>query len=277
VSTVPDRYAVVGNPIAHSKSPAIHTHFAAQTGQNLTYERILAPIDGFAATVRDFFASGGKGLNVTVPFKFEAFRVCEPAPSAIDAAAVNTLDFRDGKIIGHNTDGIGLVADLECNLEFPLRAKRVLLMGAGGATYGVVHPVLSAGPKLLVVANRTLDKAINLVTRFRRLEKFSNCDVSAKSYPELAGAQFDLVINATSAGLQDEMPPLPAGIFAAGGLAYDMVYGKQTPFLRFAQKEGAKAADGLGMLVEQAAAAFFIWRGVRPDTRPVIAKLRSRG
>jgi shikimate dehydrogenase len=270
-----DRYAVVGNPVAHSLSPEIHAAFARQTGQDIEYGKLRAPLYGFAATVDKFRAGGGKGINVTVPFKFDAFRYCEPAASAIEAEAVNTLDFHGGKILGHNTDGVGLVTDLERNLEFSIRDKRVLIMGAGGATYGVMHPLLNARPKLLVVANRTLDKATSLIARFQRLDQFSATEMAALPYQSLDDA-FDLVINATSAGLRDEMPALPEGIFAAGALAYDMVYGKETPFMAFALKRGARTADGLGMLVEQAAAAFSIWRGVRPDTRPVIDALRTR-
>ena len=270
-----DRYAVVGNPVAHSLSPEIHAAFARQTGQDIEYGRLPAPLDGFAATVDEFRAGGGKGVNVTVPFKFDAFRYCEPGASAVAAGAVNTLDFRDGKILGHNTDGVGLVTDLERNLGVGLLGKRVLVMGAGGATHGVMHPLLNARPQLLVVANRTLAKATDLIARFKRMDQFSTTEMAARPYQSLDGP-FDLVINATSAGLRDEMPALPEGIFAAGALAYDMVYGKETPFMAFARKRGARVADGLGMLVEQAAAAFLIWRGVRPDTRPVIDALRTR-
>ena len=270
-----DRYAVVGNPVAHSLSPEIHAAFARQTGQDIEYGNLPAPLDGFAATVDKFRVAGGKGVNVTVPFKFDAFRYCEPGASAVDAGAVNTLDFRDGKILGHNTDGSGLITDLERNLGVELRGKRVLVMGAGGATCGVMPPLLNARPKLLVVANRTLDKAVSLVARFKQKAQFSLPEMEARPYQSL-DIQFDLVINATSAGLRDEMPALPEGIFAAGALAYDMVYGKETPFMAFARTRGARTADGLGMLVEQAAAAFSIWRGVRPDTRPVIDALRAR-
>jgi shikimate dehydrogenase len=270
-----DRYAVVGNPVAHSLSPEIHAAFARQTGQDIEYGKLPALLDGFAATVDKFRAGGGKGVNVTVPFKFDAYRYGEPAASAVDAGAVNTLDFRDGKILGHNTDGSGLVTDLERNLGVELRDKRVLIMGAGGATYGVMPPLLHTRPKLLVVANRTLDKATSLIARFKRMDQFSMTELAARPYQSLDDA-FDLVLNATSAGLRDEMPALPEGIFAAGALAYDLVYGKETPFMAFARTRGARTADGLGMLVEQAAAAFSIWRGVRPDTRPVIAKLRSQ-
>lgn len=269
-----DHYAVVGNPVAHSLSPEIHAAFARQTGQDIDYVKLLAPRDGFTATVLEFRADGGRGVNVTLPFKHVAWKLADVrAGEAVAAGAVNTLAFSDGKIVGHNTDGIGLIADLEKNLAFSVHSKRVLLMGAGGASYGVMQPLLKAGPAQMVVANRTLEKAHSLVARFRKPEYEG---VTALSYPSLAGMQFDLVINATSAGLHNEMPPLPPAIFAAGALAYDMVYGRHTPFMQFAAANGARTADGLGMLVEQAAAAFFIWRGVRPDTQPVIAKLRSR-
>lgn len=275
-----DRYAVIGNPVAHSQSPQIHAEFARQTGQDLVYERLLAPLDGFAAAARQFFSEGGKGLNVTVPFKHEAFKIVKPGDisfgGVVDAEAVNTIKFVSGEWIGYNTDGIGLVTDVEQNLQFPIRNKRVLLMGAGGATQGVMHPVLEKGPDLLVVANRTLDKAIRIVRQFQKFENFTVHGIEASSYPDLAGKPFDLVINATSTGLSGEQLPLPAGIFAPDALAYDMVYGRDTPFLQFARTHGARTADGLGMLVEQAAESFFIWRGVRPLTAPVIKKLRTR-
>ena len=272
-----DRYAVVGNPVAHSVSPQIHAEFARQTGQDLDYVKLHAPLDGFAALVERFRGEGGKGVNVTLPFKHEAWKLVNVhRGDALYADAVNTIEFADSKMIGYNTDGIGLVTDLERNLAFPIRDKRVLLMGAGGATYGVLHPILDSGPESLVVANRTPDKAMSLVAHFQRFERFALRGVSAKSYEQLAGSKFDLIINATSAGLRDEMPALPSGIFADGALAYDMVYGKQTPFMKFAAEHGALTADGMGMLVEQAAESFLIWRGVRPDTRPVIDLLRRK-
>jgi shikimate dehydrogenase len=273
-----DRYAVIGNPVAHSKSPLIHGEFARQTGQDVAYTAILAPLDGFRATVEQFRGEGGKGANVTLPFKHEAWNLVDdhdPGSHALDAGAVNTIKFSAERMIGYNTDGIGLVTDLERNLNFPIHRKRVLLMGAGGATYGVMYSLLMAHPGLLIVANRTPDKAVALVAHFQKFDKFSLHGVSAKPYQELSGAQFDLVINATSAGLSNQMPPLPHDIFAPGALAYDMVYGRPTPFLRFAHERGAKTADGIGMLVEQAAESFFIWRGVRPRTAPVIAMLRK--
>jgi shikimate dehydrogenase len=272
-----DQYAVIGNPVEHSLSPAIHAEFARATGQDIAYTKILAPLDGFEATARKFFQDGGKGLNVTLPFKRAAWDLVNShAGHALDAEAVNTIKLEAGKLAGHNTDGPGLIADLEQNLLVPVGGKRVLLMGAGGATYGVVRSVLDRQPRLLVVANRTLEKATQLVAHFRKAQALAVAELSARPYDQLSGSQFDIVINATSAGLKGEMPPLPADVFASGALAYDMVYGKATPFLRFAGSHGARTSDGLGMLVEQAAESFRIWRGVRPATAPVIELLRAR-
>jgi len=272
-----DRYAVAGNPVAHSQSPFIHAEYAAQTGQALRYERLLCPLDAFAPTLRAFAAGGGRGCNVTVPFKHEAWAMVDAyADSARDAEAVNTIRFEGGKLVGHNTDGIGLVSDIQRNLGFTIQGKRVLLMGAGGASYGVMQPLLEQRPDRLVVVNRTLDKVVSLIKHFQKSGQLAPHGIAAQPYAGLAGKQFDLVINATSAGLSGEMPPLPEGIFASGALAYDMVYGRDTPFLDFARKNGTRAVDGLGMLVEQAAESFFIWRGVRPATQPVIRLLRQK-
>jgi shikimate dehydrogenase len=266
-----DRYAVIGNPIAHSKSPQIHRMFAAQTGQDIGYEAILAPLDGFAATVERLRNEGYRGCNVTVPFKFEAFTLARPNLSlrASAAQAANTLKFSDQTIFGDNTDGAGLIADIESNLNIVLRGKQVLLIGAGGAAYGVASPLGHQGAKL-TVANRTADKAQALAASLNSAESA----ISGCGFDGIAGRRFDVVINATSAGLSDEMPPLPPGVFAPGALAYEMMYGRETPFMKFAKQHGARTVDGLGMLVEQAAESFFIWRGVRPDTAPVIAALR---
>lgn len=268
-----DQYAVIGNPIAHSKSPQIHAAFARETGQQIEYTRILCEPGAFVATVHAFRDGGGKGLNVTVPFKHEAYDVAtQRSTRAEQAGAVNTLSFRAGQILADNTDGIGLTRDITQNLRFDLRAASVLLLGAGGASFGVVGPLLAEGPAELVIANRTLGKAEALVARFAA--QADKCELGASSFPALAQRHFDLVINATSAGLSGDMPALPDKLFATGALAYEMVYGKITPFMRFAQAQGARVADGLGMLVEQAAESFFIWRGVRPGTAPVIASLR---
>jgi shikimate dehydrogenase len=265
-----DKYAVIGHPISHSKSPLIHRMFAEQTGQDISYEAIEAPLDGFAATIERLRTEGYKGCNVTVPFKFEAYNLAtDLSKRAKSAQAVNTLNLKNEAILGDNTDGAGLVQDIERNLGVSLQGKRILLMGAGGASYGVALPLLSAGVTLNV-ANRTASKAVDLAG------KFPAASIHGGGYDELAGQQFDVVINATSSGLSDELPPLPSGIFAPGALAYDMMYGRETPFMKFAREQDAAiVADGLGMLVEQAAEAFFIWRGVRPDTAPVLAALRG--
>ncbi len=268
-----DLYAVFGNPIAHSKSPAIHAAFAAASGQDLRYEAHLAAVDGFFQAISEFVAAGGKGANVTVPFKEEAFRLATRlSERAARAGAVNTLAFDAAGIFGDNTDGAGLVADIVNNLAFPLAGKRILLLGAGGASRGVIAPLLAERPAALFIANRSAGKAVALAATFA--DVFA---VDAGSFGETAGKSFDLVINATSASLSGESLPLPPGIFAPGSLAYDMMYGKgETPFLQFARQQGAgRCADGLGMLVEQAAEAFFVWRGVRPATAAVLAELRA--
>lgn len=273
---MPDRYAVVGNPVAHSKSPIIHAQFARQTGQDLVYSHLLAPLDGFTATVAQFRAAGGRGLNVTVPFKLEAFRLATAHTERARAAeAVNTLKFDGAHVLGDNTDGAGLVRDIEGNLGLALAGRAILLMGAGGAAQGVIGPLLDAHPAALLVANRTADKAVALVQRVAA--RAGEADIAGSGYAALAGRRFDVVINATSSSLQDDVPDLPSGIYAADALAYDMMYGKGlTPFLRQAQTEGAaRLADGLGMLVEQAAESFFVWRGVRPQSAPVIALLKT--
>ena len=263
-----DRYAVFGHPIAHSKSPQIHAAFARQTGQDMTYEAILAPLDGFADSVAQFAAAGGRGANVTVPFKEEAYKLATRlSPRAQRAGAVNTLSFDADGILGGNTDGAGLVADLTRNLNRTLADKRILLLGAGGAARGVIEPLLELQPAALVIANRTVSRAQELADLFGQ-------GVTACSF-EAANTPFNLVINATAASLAGELPPLSANAFSATTLAYDMMYGRDTPFLSFARTHGAATADGLGMLVEQAAEAFFVWRSVRPDTAAVIASLRA--
>ncbi|HMY49271.1 MAG TPA: shikimate dehydrogenase [Rhodocyclaceae bacterium] len=274
-----DRYAVIGNPIAHSKSPRIHALFAAQTAQALSYEALLGPLGAFAATVDAFRAAGGRGLNVTVPFKLDAFAYAtRRTPRAEAAGAVNTLAFGPDEVLGDNTDGAGLLRDITVNLGCPLTERRVLLLGAGGAARGSLLPLLLTEPARLVVANRSSAKAVALAAEFARLP---SCAVAVKlegcGFADLAGAQFDVVINATSASLGDAAPDLPAGLYAPGSLAYDMMYGKgDTPFLAAARAQGAgRLADGLGMLVEQAAESFALWRGVRPDTAPVLAALRA--
>lgn len=271
-----DKYAVIGNPVAHSKSPVIHAEFARQTGHDIVYTAIFAPLGGFKAQVLKFRDEGGRGMNVTLPFKLEAWDLVETHEGfAGNARAVNTIRFADGRLIGYNTDGIGLVRDLANNLQCPVKGRRILLMGSGGASFGVMEPLLLEQPEQVIVANRTLEKAVAMVAQFEKLGRMAASGIEARAYASLDGMQFDLVINATSAGLTDAMPRLPGDIFAPQALAYDMVYGKMTPFLRFAQERGARCAEGTGMLVEQAAESFFIWRGVRPQTAPVIALLRG--
>ncbi len=267
-----DRYAVFGNPIAHSKSPLIHAAFARQCGQDIVYEAILAPLDGFRATVEAFRAAGGKGANVTLPFKAEALQLADKrSERARLAGAANTLRFDADGVFADNTDGIGLVRDL-ARLDVVLRERRVLILGAGGAARGVILPLIEAGPALLAIANRTVAKAQALAAQFAPFGQ-----LSAGGFGDFADGAFDLVINATSASLSGEGLRLPQGLFAPGGLAYDMVYGQgETPFMREARQRGAaRVADGLGMLVEQAAESFFLWRGVRPQTPPVLAMLRG--
>lgn len=264
---MPDLYAVIGNPVAHSKSPWIHAEFARACGQDMEYRRIEAPRGGFAAAADAFRAAGGRGLNVTLPFKGDAFRYSQDVSvRARGAQAVNTLLFSTD-IRGDTTDGPGLVIDLERNLGFPLKGRRTLLMGAGGAAQGVVGALLEAGVAALVIANRTPDKARLIAERFP--------SASASDYGALSGQTFDLVINATSSGLSGEELPLPPDVLRKEALAYDMVYGKSTPFLEAARRAGAQASDGLGMLVEQAAESFLLWRGVRPETRALLKQLRA--
>lgn len=266
-----DRYAVFGHPIAHSKSPRIHAMFAAQTGQDLRYDAVLAPLDGFAARLEAELARGLRGGNVTVPFKEEAFRLAtELSDRARRAGAVNTVVVTAGGLFGDNTDGAGLVRDLVGNLGFELRDRRILLLGAGGAARGVIAPLLATRPARLTIANRTPDRAQHLAAEFADLGPVSGCGIGD------AGEAFDLVINATSASLAGDLPAVPPAALAGAGLAYDMMYGAaETPFLAFARRQGAvRLVDGLGMLVEQAAEAFRVWRGVRPDTAPVLAELR---
>ncbi len=273
---MPDRYAVIGNPIAHSKSPIIHEAFARNTGQSLEYIKVLAPLDAFVDTVQSMIAEGFKGANVTVPFKLEAFQLANQLTErAHDAGAVNTLIFNEAGITGDNTDGAGIVRDIQENLHIPITGKRVLLIGAGGAAEGVLHPILACSPSLLVITNRTLDKALTMVKKVEDQGEYRFVSVNAYAFHDLQGQQFDIVVNATSTGLTDTLLPLPLGIFAKGALAYDMMYGRDTPFLRFAREQGAKVADGLGMLIEQAAEAFYIWRGVRPKTSIVMQSIRN--
>ncbi len=270
-----DRYAVIGNPIEQSKSPLIHTAFAQVTGQDIEYTKLLAPLGGFAAVVDTFRASGGRGMNVTAPFKLDAFAYATHlAPSAQMAGAVNAMKFEGDKVYAENFDGVGLVRDLVHNLNCPLQGRRVLILGAGGATRGALLPILAQGPAELVMVNRTVAKAQELVELARKHQS-GLVPIRGVGYADLSDQSFDVVLNATSASLTAELPPLSALAFAQNCLAYELAYGKGlTPFLKLAKQAGVtRLADGVGMLAEQAAEAFVWWRGVRPDTAPVIAQL----
>lgn len=269
-----DLYCVFGNPIAHSRSPAIHAAFAAATGQDMVYEARLAAVDGFKQAISDFVAAGGKGANVTVPFKEEAFRLSTRLSArAARAGAVNTLAFNGAEIFGDNTDGAGLVRDITCNLGYALAGKRILILGAGGAARGAIAPLLAAQPASMFIANRSGDKAEALAAAFADMAL-----IEGGNFAKARGKSFDLVINATSASLSGQSLPLPPGLYAAESLAYDMMYGKgETPFIAQARPQGAaRCSDGLGMLVEQAAEAFLVWRGVLPETAAVLTDLRRQ-
>lgn len=273
-NTPMDHYAVMGNPIQHSKSPAIHARFAQQTAQPLHYDAILVALDGFSAAVEQFQGEGGKGLNITVPFKQEAWQLADTlSERARHAGAVNTLVFlEDGTRHGDNTDGVGLVRDLTRNHQMPLRDQQILILGAGGAVRGVIAPLMEQQPASLTIANRTASRAQELATHFADLGAIGGCGFEA-----LQGRQFDLIINGTSASLQGEVPPLPPQVLKPGGSCYDMMYAsKPTAFVEWGMDHGAgQSVDGLGMLVEQAAESFFLWRQVRPETGPVIDALRE--
>ncbi len=267
-----DRYAVIGNPIGHSKSPLIHGSFAKLTRQDLDYTAIEASLDGFEAAVRAFRDGGGKGMNVTAPFKLRAFDMAtDRLPRARSAGATNALKFEGDRILADNFDGVGLTKDIQRNLGLGLAGRRVLLLGAGGAARGAIMPFMEQRPLALVVVNRTIDKANALAREFKDAGPITAC-----GYGDLAGERFDVVVNATSASLRAELPPVPAEVCAGAALAYELVYGKGlTPFLRLARHAGVpRLADGVGMLVEQAAEAFAWWRGVRPETHGLIEQLR---
>lgn len=268
------QYRVIGNPIKQSKSPIIHRLFAEQTSRHIDYQALLLAEDGFAQGVRTLIEQGGRGANVTMPFKLDAYAMATQLSDRAKAAgAVNTLTFDGKDIVGDNTDGAGLVHDIEHNAAFSLAGKRVLLLGAGGAARGVIMPLMSAQVASLVIANRTVEKAQTLVAM---AQTFSHGEVQlvACSFEDIQG-QFDVVINATSASMSNAVPPIPTSVFAAESLAYDMMYSDSiTPFLQFAQPFVSYIRDGLGMLVEQAAESFFVWHGVRPDTAIVLDHLR---
>jgi len=266
-----DTYAAIGNPIGFSKSPLIHGMFAQATQQDIEYTLIEGPLGGFTGAVDAFRATGARGLNITAPFKLDAFSYAtEHSDRAKLAGAVNAMKFDGARVMAENFDGVGLLRDVVHNQRVSLNGKRVLLMGAGGAARGALLPFLEQAPAQIVIANRTLAKAQALATLAP-----ATCLVTAAAYQELVGQEFDIVFNATSASLRAELPPVPATVFAPGCLAYELAYGKGlTPFLRLAQNAGVKrVVDGVGMLAEQAAEAFLWWRGVRPDTRAVIEKI----
>jgi shikimate dehydrogenase len=267
-----DHYAVIGNPIGHTKSPLIHTTFAQQTAQDLVYTAIEAPLDGFKASAETFRASGGRGMNVTAPFKLDALSWATVRQQrAALAGASNALKFENDQIVAENFDGVGLVNDIQRNLGFEIRGRRVLLMGAGGAARGAALPILEQRPAELVIVNRTMSRAVAL-----RDQSSQYGHVVAAGYPGVVGNAFDVVLNATSASLRGELPPIDESVFGKDCLAYEFVYGKGlTPFLSLAKRAGVnRLADGVGMLVEQAAEAFFWWRGVRPDTRSMIERIK---
>jgi shikimate dehydrogenase len=268
-----DLYAVIGNPIAHSKSPLIHAAFARDCHQDISYERILAPLDKFRETVDAFRLRGARGVNVTVPFKFEAFQYATKLTDrAAASGAVNTLRFDGREVLGDNTDGVGLTRDITKNLGVKIADARVLLLGAGGAAFGVVGALLEQSPSTLAIANRSHEKAVHLA------EKYSGSNARAIKFDELPHQQFDIIINATSASLEakpdEQLSLVSPTCFAINSLAYEMMYGKsETALLQIAKRAGARVADGVGMLAEQAAEAFFVWRGVRVETAGVIAML----
>lgn len=269
-----DKYAVFGNPIKHSKSPHIHKLFAEQTGEQINYCARLVELGKFADAARQFFENGGKGLNITVPFKLDAYAYADQlSDRARRAGAVNTLSKQqDGRVFGDTTDGVGLVRDISDNLGWQISNKRVLVLGAGGAVRGVLEPLINKEPSHLLIANRTVEKARQLTADFSDL-----ADVRACSFEALNGNQFDLIINGTSAGLSGGLLDLPSHLLSDEGCCYDMSYGSEpTAFMRWAAENAAWAiADGVGMLVEQAAESFYIWRGCRPETRPVIDAIKA--
>jgi shikimate dehydrogenase len=279
-STPLPRYAVIGNPVAHSKSPRIHALFAEATGESLTYERLPAPLDGFARTVREFRDAGGLGLSVTVPFKLECLALApEASERAKVAGAANTLAWHVDHWFADNTDGAGLLNDFARNLDVEVRDRDVLILGAGGAAHGILRPLIAQEPRRLVIANRTPDKAVALAALFAGHTGRSHSAV-ASTIAGLQGQRFDIVINSTSASLAaatDDAMPWPGTLFAPGALAYDLMYAAApTAYMRWAARHGAaRCADGLGMLVEQAALQFELWRGILPATAPVLAQLRA--
>ncbi len=269
-----DLYAVMGNPINHSKSPQIHSEFAEQTSQDIVYSAMLVPVDGFESAVKNFFKKSGKGLNITVPFKEQAFKVADKLTiRAQTAQAVNTLILQeDGSILGDNTDGAGLVGDLIANHQVALKGQRILVIGAGGAVRGILQPFLSQQPDAITLVNRTFEKAQILAKGFSEFGNISACEFTQLDEP------FDVIINGTSASLSGELPPIPSCVIGKNTVVYDMMYGKElTPFLKWAQQNGAvKVLDGLGMLVGQAAVSFELWRKQQPNSQAVLLNMRKQ-
>ena len=276
MTTNPDLYCVMGNPIAHSRSPWIHARFAELTGQPLHYERRLVPVDGFAQALHDFAAAGGRGCNITVPFKLEAAQLAKHRSERVQlAGAANTLTFRDGAIHADNTDGLGLVADIEQGAGLPLAGRDVLLIGAGGAAAGALAPLLHQGPRRIAIVNRTAARAQALVASHAALAALQKTELLALDI-QAPEADFDVIINASTSSLQGAAAPVPASVLRPGSLAYDMMYGPAAQgFMDWAAAHGAQPRDGLGMLVQQAAEAFQIWRGQRPPAAQVLVELRA--
>ena len=269
-------FAVIGNPIHHSLSPQIHAAFAKENGLHIAYEAILSPLDQFANTMHKLIAQKLSGVNVTLPFKKEAYQLATTHSShARIAEAVNTLEFKQGEMIGHNTDGIGLVRDLEQNLDIHLKNKKILLIGAGGAAEGVIYSMLEKKPSELTLTNRTIEKSNVIQKKMDVHAKSFNVHLNVIEIPKCPHQYFDVIINATSASLSDANLNIDHKVFHKGSLAYDMMYGKETSFIREAKSRGSKVSDGLGMLVEQAAEAFFIWHHIKPQTKSVIESLRA--
>lgn len=271
-----DRYAIIGNPIAQAKSPALQTAFAKQCGEDMEYGAILGLPGGFVEAVRAFHHSGGKGMNITMPFKLEAYELAdELTPRGRAAGAINMFTLRaDGSILGDNTDGFGIVRDITHNLAFPLKGKRVLMLGAGGAVRGTLLPLFDEQPAQVFIANRTASKAVDLATEFR--EQAGAIALAGGGFADITG-EFDVVINGSASSMTNDVPPLPAAVWGKLALAYDMAYKKEpTAFVQAARQAGVpQVADGLGMVVEQGAECFYLWRGIRPDTAPVIKALRE--
>jgi len=266
-----NKYAVIGNPIHHSLSPTIHAQFSKQTGLSMSYEKILAPLDGFTAAVNNFVSSGALGFNITIPFKIEAYDLVDDCTlNAKTSGAVNTIKVENGTLYGENTDGIGLVNDLCNNLQQTIKGKDILILGAGGATQGILLPLLECQPERILVANRTKTKSLKLANNYSEYGK-----VCGFGLDQIKAKPVDIIINATSASLDGKMPEIPSGV-ATGALCYDLMYGRQTPFMEWSRENSAlEVSDGLGMLVEQAASAFAFWYDITPETKEVIKSLRE--